>query len=252
MASPRPVPCPTSLVVKKGSKTRSRCSTGTPGPESASETTLNETMEHSRSRRGVVIAVGAAVVLGVLIAAALWLRRQPAAPAEAPRSDALSVVGEKVKAHLKAGRGKLEAHEFDAARAQLDLVLDLEPGHAEARTLRTRALAEIDNDQRARQVGAKAGLASDRAALEEVERLLSEIPDDSEFRAAAVTRLATRLTDFGQAECKARRYADCAWSLCRARTLAAAAETPDAVNALRAAEKRLSRSRSFRPCPVAK
>jgi len=34
MSSPRPVPSPTSLVVKNGSKIRSRISAGTPGPVS--------------------------------------------------------------------------------------------------------------------------------------------------------------------------------------------------------------------------
>src|SRR5262249_48947385 len=38
MARPRPVPCPTSLVVKKGSKTRRRTSGGMPAPSSRTET----------------------------------------------------------------------------------------------------------------------------------------------------------------------------------------------------------------------
>ena len=39
MSSPRPVPRPTSLVVKNGSKARARTSAGMPGPLSATSTT---------------------------------------------------------------------------------------------------------------------------------------------------------------------------------------------------------------------
>src|SRR3954452_7174534 len=52
VASPRPVPWPTSLVVKNGSKSRSRTSSGIPGPSSATVTS-----RHAPSRRVLTVIV---------------------------------------------------------------------------------------------------------------------------------------------------------------------------------------------------
>ena len=60
---------------------------------------------------------------------------------------------------------------------------------------------------------------------------------------------------WGQGQCRARRFADCGWAICKARDVAppgnrAPAYSPSSEASLRDAEKKLARDRSYTPCKL--
>lgn len=166
-------------------------------------------------------------------------------------------ITEQVNTHFKLGKDKLEAKQFDAAMAEFDEVIKLDPTNSsgrlgEARTKRLLAASEPDNDKQARKIVAKASLG-DRSDLEAAVRMIAQLPSDSTFHDPTAQKVASKLVLFGDAQCKARKYLDCAWAICRAIDLAppevrSSVIGPTIEGEMREAEKKSTREKGFVPC----
>lgn len=166
--------------------------------------------------------------------------------------ESLASIAEQVETHLKAGRDKLDAKQFDAAIAEFDEVLKLDPTNAEAKSRRLLAVSEPDNDKQSRKIVAKASLGQ-RTDLEAAAKMVGQLPAESAFHDPTAQKVAGKLVAFGDAQCKAKRYLDCAWALCRALEVvpaeARAQVVPAAAEAqMREAEKKAAKEKGFVPC----
>ncbi len=164
--------------------------------------------------------------------------------------DAIAKMAEQAALHVKAGREKLADKKFDAAASEFEEALRLDPGNKEARKLKLQAEAEPQNKDLSQKVGVRAELAGDRVAFDQVVKLYGKISPESVFRANAGTKLSRKLVSFGQDQCKARKWADCAWAVCTAYDVAPDDARPgaDAAGLLRDAEKKLTKDKSYTPC----
>jgi pSer/pThr/pTyr-binding forkhead associated (FHA) protein len=211
--------------------------------------------EPAGAARGRRILYGVAATAAVVLAIGLvvWVVRLRAA---GPRGrEAIARIAEQAAAHVRTGKERLADGAFDAAAAEFRQALELDPLDAEARHLKSIAEAEPQNDRTAQQLRIKGRLASDRAGLAAALPLLDQIPSESSFREPAAKDLTAKLVSFGEAQCRARRWSDCAWAICKAREVAPPTArpltaTPAAEASLREAEKRLARDRSHTPCKL--
>jgi pSer/pThr/pTyr-binding forkhead associated (FHA) protein len=209
----------------------------------------------SSSPRQELLVWGGAGVLALGLAfgvTVLFVRSRSSSP---EGKEAIAKIAEQAAAHVKTGKDRLADRAFAAAEAEFQQALELDPADGEARRLKTLAASEPQNERLAQQIRIRAKLAVDRAALGNVVPMLLQLPSESTFHEPTARELATRLITFGETQCKSKRFADCAWSICKAREIAppsarsvvaaAAAET-----ALKEAEKKLARDRSYVPCKL--
>ena len=194
-----------------------------------------------------LIGVGALVV-AVLATVLLWPTR---GKAPAGGGGPVSVV-EQVDGHLKAGKEKLADKQFDGAVAEFERTLELDPTNSEARRLKLLAASEPQNDKQAHAIAAKATMGG-RADLENAVRMIGQFPAESAFRAPTAQKVATKLVAYGDAQCKARKWSDCAWAMCRALEVVPPAARPLVVTAaaeaeLHDAEKKAAKEKGFVPC----
>jgi pSer/pThr/pTyr-binding forkhead associated (FHA) protein len=200
----------------------------------------------------VLAAVAGLLTLAVLVGFAVWAARARSGPRGA---EAIAKIAEQEAAHVRAGKQRLADKAFDAAAAEFEQALQLDPGDSEARRLKSLALAEPQNDRLAEQLRVKGKVAFDRASFSSLLPLLQQLPTESSFREPAARDLGTRLTSFGESQCRARQWTNCAWAICAARQVApptarALVYSPSSEGALREAEKKLARDRSYHPCPL--
>ena len=191
------------------------------------------------------VAAGGVLLVGLVV---LALSRPRAAPP--PASDTMAHMGEKAAEHLRIGQAKLAAKDFDGAAAESRQAIEMDPASAgDARKLRALAMSEPQNAQLAKQIGIKLGLGG-RSDLESAIKLLPELPAESSFREPTVAKVAARLVTFGKTQCGARKYAECAWALCRAYDVVPAGGKPpaDAIAVLDDAERKLAKDRTYVRC----
>lgn len=189
----------------------------------------------------LLLGVGALVV-------ALFLKKP-----EGPSKDSLQQAAMQASEHVRAGKTKLSERKFDAATAEFDQAIELDPTNAEARRLKDLAEKEPRYERFARQVGAKADAGGDKPAFESAVRFLAQIPDESVFRLPTARKLSAKLSAFGEAQCKAKRWNDCAWALCKSMEVAPEDSRPPGaglVAQLKDAEKKLARDRTYSSCKV--
>jgi pSer/pThr/pTyr-binding forkhead associated (FHA) protein len=205
-----------------------------------------------RTNWALLGVIGAIVLVGGVAAAALMMRPHGKSGGSAGGATSAANVAQQVEDHLKAGRDKLADKQFDAALAEFDRTLELDPTNGEARRLKLQAANEPANDKQARQIVAKASLGG-RSDLEAAVRMTQQLPSESVFRDPTANKVATKLVVFGDAQCKAKKYADCAWAICKAIDVApptarASIVVPAAENEMHDAEKKLARDKGFTPC----
>ena len=203
----------------------------------------------ARTKPVALYAAIGVVSLGLIVGVGVLLTRS-SKPAGPPAKDRISQIADQAAAHLKTGKEKLSERKFDGAVAEFEQVLELDPANTEARRLKATAESEPLNDKTARQVTVKTGISNDRASLEDTLHLMTQVPAESVFRDAAATKLGAKLVSFGQGQCKAKRWADCQWAICKAREVAPPTARPgaDADAALNEAEKKLGREKGFVKC----
>ena len=189
---------------------------------------------------GIALAV---VAIGA-VAAVLLIHR-------GGTKDPISASAELAETHIRTGKDKLADKKFDAAAAEFEEALRLDPINKEARKLKMLAESEPQNQNSFRQVKSKAGLG-DRVGLEAAVRILPQIAVDSVFRQPAQSELSKKLVTFGEDQCKSKRWPDCAWAICKAYDVAPEGGRPqgDALAALREAERKLARDRTYVPCKI--
>ena len=198
-----------------------------------------------RASRGWI--VWAAVGAGVLIigggVTALLLKGKGGG------KDVMAQMAEQAESHLKAGKDKLQDRKFEAAAMEFAEVLRIDPANVEARRLKSLAEDEPEHDKTSKKVGAKVELG-DRPSFESAIRLYGAIPAESVFRTPTGQKLVRKLVAFGEGQCKARKYADCAWAICKAYDVAPEGSRPgaDASGLLKDAEKKLVKDKSYMPC----
>ena len=188
------------------------------------------------------------VIIGVLLAVILF-RHKPAAGG----GDEMEKMAQQSAAHLKAGKDKLDAKDFVGAGKEFDQVIALDPTNTEARKLQKVAQSEPQNEQASRQAKVKIAMASSRADFEGAIKQYGQVPAESVYHAPTAEKLAAKLVSFGEAQCHAKKYSDCAWAICRAWDAAPPASRAtlvpaDADAALREAEKKLARDKTYVPC----
>lgn len=202
------------------------------------------------SRTGLLFGVVGALVL-VLAAGGTWLfLRSRKAPVAA--QDTIAHIAAEAADHFQKGKEKLAAKDFAAAEAEFARTLELDPANVEASRLKQQAAAEPQYEKESRQLSAKLAMGS-RADLEAATHFLAGIPAGSVYREPAATKLTAKLVSFGEDECKARRWLDCAWALCKANEVAPEAQRATLVPAaahktLATAEHKLARDKSYTPC----
>jgi hypothetical protein len=189
---------------------------------------------------GIALAV---VAIGA-VAAVLLIHR-------GGTKDPISASAELAETHIKTGKDKLADKKFDSAAAEFEEALRLDPINKEARRLKMLAESEPQNERSFRQVRSKASMG-DRVGLEAAARMLPQIAPDSVFRPAAQNELSKRLVTFGEDQCKGKRWADCAWAICKAYDVAPDGGRPqgDALAALREAERKLAKDKTYVPCKL--
>jgi pSer/pThr/pTyr-binding forkhead associated (FHA) protein len=187
------------------------------------------------------IGLGAFVVLvGVGLALS---KSKPAAPPAAAK-DSIAHISEQAASHLQAGKDRLAARDWDAAATDFQQALDLDPANAEARRLKAFAQSEPQSEKTASRIRALLKLPLDRGAVEKIRGLLGQIPSESAFHDPSAREVAAKLASQGQAQCRGRHWADCVWSICKAREVAppgtrGPAFSGGAESALREAEKKM-------------
>jgi pSer/pThr/pTyr-binding forkhead associated (FHA) protein len=193
---------------------------------------------------------GALGTLILLLLMMVVLVRKPT-PVQASGRDAIARLSSQAATHLATGRKMLGEHKYFEAQSELDQALELDPANAEARRLRNMAARAPQDEQTER--AAAAGIAlGDRKGLEQAIRLLADTTDGTPGRAKLQGKLVAALVHFGEQQCGARDYADCAWALCRAFEVAPPDGRPEAAQArtLHDAERRI-RDRSYVRCRAA-
>lgn len=204
----------------------------------------------SGSRTGLVLGVVGALAL-VLAAGGTWLFLR-SHKTQAPAQDTIAHIAAEAAEHFKKGKEKLAAKDFTAAEAEFARTLELDPANVEASRLKQQAAAEPQYEKESRQLSAKLAMGS-RADLEAATHLLAAIAEGSVYREPAATKLTTKLVSFGEDECKARHWNDCAWALCKANEVAPEAQraalVPESAHkTLASAEHKLARDKTYTRC----
>ena len=187
------------------------------------------------------------VIIGVLISVILFRHKAPSG------GDEMDKLAQQSAAHMKAGKDKLDAKDFVGAGKEFEQVLAIDPTNSDARKLQKVALSEPQNEQASKQTKVKIAMASSRADFEGAIKQYGQVPADSVYHEPTAEKLASKLVSFGEAQCKAKKFADCAWAICRASEVAPAQGratlVPVAADAaLRDAEKKLARDKTYVPC----
>ncbi len=202
----------------------------------------------SASNGWIVWVAVAVAIVAIGAGAAVFLLRKPSGSGTGTTTSGNSE--ELAAAKVKSGKEKLADKKFDAALADFVEAIRLDPiNAAEARRLKSLAESEPQNEKTSKQVVAKAALG-DRASFESAVRSFGQIPSESGFRAATGLKLSRSLVTFGEAQCKAKKWPDCAWAVCKAYDVAPADGKPgsDASATLKDAEKHLAKDKSYIPC----
>ena len=205
------------------------------------------TRSHPPASNNGWILWAAAVAVVVLLgagAAVFFLRKPASNGGGAGNSEEIAV------AKLKSGKEKLAEKKFDAALADFSEAIRLDPiNAAEARRLKVLAEGEPQNEKTMKKVLAQSALG-DRSSIESAVRSFGQIPPESGFRLATGQKLSKSLVTFGEAQCKAKKWLDCAWAVCKAYDVAPPDSHPgsDATATLKDAEKHLARDKSYTPC----
>jgi pSer/pThr/pTyr-binding forkhead associated (FHA) protein len=165
--------------------------------------------------------------------------------------DPISQSAELAETHIRTGKEKLAEKKFDAAAAEFEEALRLDPINKEARRYKMLAESEPQSQTAYKQATTKAKMG-DRVGFDAALRFYAQIPPDSSFRQPAQADLSKRLVTFGEDQCKAKRWTDCAWAICKAYDVAPEGQRPqgDALAALREAERKLVKDRTYAPCKL--
>ncbi|MSP60498.1 MAG: FHA domain-containing protein [Myxococcales bacterium] len=187
----------------------------------------------------------ALVVIGLGVGAAIFFLHKGSGGGK----DAITLMAEQAAALVKAGKEKMADKKFDGAAADFEAAIKIDPANGEVRRLKSLAEAEPQHEKLGRQVAVKADLG-DRSSFESAMRFLAQIPVESMFRAPNGTKLSKKLVGFGDAQCRQRKYADCAWAICKAYDVAPPDARPgsDASALLKEAEKKLVKDKTYTPC----
>ena len=198
----------------------------------------------------LMLAGAAGLTFIMLILMVVFVARKPT-PIQAPGKDAIARLGRQAEAHLQAGRNLVAERKYLEAKGELDQALELDPANVEARRLRNLAVRAPEDERIASAAIVKIGIG-DRKALDEAMHLLDDITDGTPAQKRVREKLATALVSFGNSQCMARAWADCAWALCGAWEAAPPDGKPDGATtrALRDAEKRIH-DRSYVRCRAA-
>jgi pSer/pThr/pTyr-binding forkhead associated (FHA) protein len=193
---------------------------------------------------------GALATLILLLIMIVVLVRKPT-PVQASGREAIARLSTQAARHLSAGRDLLGQRKFLEAKSELDQALELDPANAEARRLRNLA-ARAPEDEQTERAAAGRMAVGDRKGLEQAIRLLDDTTDGTPGREKLQSKLVSALVRFGEQQCGARAYPDCAWALCRAFEVAPADGRPESAEArtLRDAERKI-RDRSYVRCRAA-
>jgi hypothetical protein len=195
---------------------------------------------------------GALATLILLLIMIVVLVRKPT-PVQASGRDAIARLAKQAAAHLSEGRRLLGDHKFLEAKSELDQALELDPANAEARRLRNLAARAPEDEQTERAAAARMALG-DRKGLEQAVRLLDDTTEGTPGREKLQGKLVQALVHFGDQQCSARAYPDCAWALCKAYEVAPPDGRPEASTGrtLRDAERRVAlKDKSFARCRAA-
>ena len=198
----------------------------------------------------MLLAGAAGLTFLMLVLMIVFLVRKPA-PVQAPGKDAIARISRQADAHLRQGKSLLADRKYLEAKSELDQALELDPANVEARKARNLAVRAPEDEKLASAAIVKIGIG-DKKALDEAMRLLDDTTEGTPAHQRVREKLSTALVSFGNSQCMARAWADCAWALCRAWEVAPTDGKPDGATtrALRDAEKKIH-DKSYVRCRAA-
>jgi pSer/pThr/pTyr-binding forkhead associated (FHA) protein len=198
----------------------------------------------------LLLAGGAALTFIMLVLMIVFLVRKPT-PVQAPGKDAIARISRQADAHVRQGRTLLGDRKYLEAKGELDQALELDPANAEARRLRNLAVRAPEDEKLASAAIVKIGIG-DKKALNEAMVLLEDTTEGTPAHQRVREKLSTAMVSFGNSQCMAKAWADCAWALCRAWEVAPPDGKPDGATTrtLRDAERKI-RDRSYVRCRAA-
>ncbi|HEY2743271.1 MAG TPA: FHA domain-containing protein [Polyangia bacterium] len=198
----------------------------------------------------MLLAGGAALTFIMLVLMLVFLVRKPT-PVQAPGKDAIARISRQADSHVRMGKSLIGDRKYLEAKSELDQALELDPANAEARRLRNLAVRAPEDEKTASAAIVKIGIG-DRTALDGALRLLDETTEGTPARQRLREKLSTALVSFGNSQCMARAWSDCAWALCRAWEVAPPDGKPDGATTrtLRDAERKIH-DRSYVRCRAA-
>lgn len=183
------------------------------------------------------------LIVGV-VAAVLLLRPRETPPKENPVEQA-KIAAE----HVRKGKAMLTVKKFAEAESEFDQAVNLDPANAEARRLKALAESEPAAEKQSSRIIKKLE-SGDRSSLESAARTMDRFPKDSSFFQPTAEKVASKLSGFGEAQCKARKWVDCAWALCRAFEVAPEGARPDAEMAALMSEAEKKAGKAATRCKV--
>ncbi len=199
---------------------------------------------------------GGAGLTGLLILLAIIFLIRKVPSVQAPGKDAIAKIARQAEQHLDRGRTLHKDRKYTEAKIELDQAIDLDPANVEARKLRVLAMHGADDDRAYTSASAAltAGMASgDRRVLESVVQNWSDMTEGSAPRMQLASKLGPRLARYGVDKCQQKKWADCAWGICRSYEISPTDARPDAAaaRALHDAEKKLAKDRTYVRCKAA-
>jgi pSer/pThr/pTyr-binding forkhead associated (FHA) protein len=199
--------------------------------------------------RNILLFGGIGVaVLGAAVAVILLL---PSKKSGGSSKEEQGKKAELAAMHVENGKAKLADKKFDAAIAEFEQALEFDPNNADAQKYKDLAANEPEYEKKSKLVSTKLALG-DRSALEAAARIVQrkEIPEESSFAQSTAKKVSDKLLEFSSSQCKARKYADCAWAVCKALEIAPASSRPgaDDIARLNDAEKKLTKDKSYTKC----
>jgi pSer/pThr/pTyr-binding forkhead associated (FHA) protein/tetratricopeptide (TPR) repeat protein len=211
-----------------------------------------------RRRRALIIAVTGIVVLGAIMAMALWKRSQKPVEAGPDARERLQRMQARVQERIDSGNVEMKRQRWEAAERLFGEALEVDPLNDEARRLKVLAHREIEFAEIFKQADDSFELGT-RPNLERARDLYRQVPGDSyyhqtvKYKLKQINRtLAAGYRTEGLSQLKAKYPEKAAGALCTFFELMGDDEPSQGEDkvreALAEAENRLRKGKDFKPC----